>query len=430
MPMTEGGLESPIGRTSRLRGVDGVRALAVLAVVTYHNWLYTAPRPEDLGYVSRFVLPHLRFGLTLFFILSGFLLYRPLVARVLEGSRLPSIRRYYRSRALRILPGYWAILFVVGVILPATVIHTATGDAALGRLAEQPTVLLRNALLVQNYFADSMDTGILPAWTLAVSAVFYLVLPFLGILAAVVAARAFGGRWRAVATLAPVGLLFAAGTVVVPPVTVAAGESTLAAVLGRSFLNHADLFAFGMALAVVMVSIEQGRIRAPSRWWRGPAYGLVLGLAGVTMLLADRGVIDVYRGAVPYELLTGSAAVLLLALVVVPVRDGSAALVTRILDTQGFVALGLVSFSLFLWHEPLMRLAFEQGLTLPGAWGFWGNLLILGAIAVALSVVTYRFVEQPALARKRSGTRATGQTASRSIGAAAGGRNRRSHPRP
>jgi peptidoglycan/LPS O-acetylase OafA/YrhL len=185
-----------------------------------------------------------------------------------------------------------------------------------------------------------------------------------------------------------------------------------------------------MALAVVMVSIEQGRIRAPSRWWRGPAYGLVLGLAGVTMLLADRGVIDVYRGAVPYELLTGSAAVLLLALVVVPVRDGSAALVTRILDTQGFVALGLVSFSLFLWHEPLMRLAFEQGLTLPGAWGFWGNLLILGAIAVALSVVTYRFVEQPALARKRSGTRATGQTASRSIGAAAGGRNRRSHPRP
>jgi peptidoglycan/LPS O-acetylase OafA/YrhL len=400
MPRAEGGIEGPIGTTSRLRGVDGVRALAVLAVVTYHNWLATAPQPEDLGYVSRFALPHLRFGLTLFFILSGFLLYRPLVARVFEGSRLPSIRRFYRSRALRILPGYWVILLITGVVLPANRMLLPSGEHAIGRLAEQPTVLLRNALLVQNYFAGSMDTGIPPAWTLAVSAIFYLVLPFLGIMAAVIAVRAFRGRFRTVATLVPVGLLFAVGTVVVPPVTATIGESTLAAALGRSFLNHADLFAFGMALAVLMVSIEQGRLRAPSRWWRSASYLLIVGLAAVTMFLADRGMIDVYRGAVPYELLTGSAAVLLLALVVLPVRDGSPSLVTRILDTKGFVALGLISYSLFLWHVPLQLLAFEQGLTLPGAWGFWANLVILGAIAVALSVVTYRMVEQPVLARK------------------------------
>lgn len=49
MPLAEGGLEGPIGTTSRLRGVDGVRALAVLAVVTYHDWLAARARGASVG---------------------------------------------------------------------------------------------------------------------------------------------------------------------------------------------------------------------------------------------------------------------------------------------------------------------------------------------------------------------------------------------
>lgn len=407
LPTIEGGLTGPVGATSRIAGVDGFRAVAVLAVLVYHNWLYTAPQPEDLGYLSRFVLPHLPVGVTLFFVLSGFLLYRPFVARALTGRTPPTLRHYLRNRALRIFPAYWVILLATGVILPANIVRISTTEVELGRL--EPTVLLRNAGLVQNYFAGSMDTGIPPAWSLAVEWIFYLVLPFLGMLAILVAARTVGGRGRTVATLVPPVLLFLTG-IVTPWIRDNLEPGTMQNALGRSFLNHGDLFAFGMVLAIVMASIEHGGLRIP-RWWRVPAFGLVAALTLVAMLLADRELIYIYRGAVPYELLTGTAAMLLLALVVLPSADGSFSILTRILDSRAFVALGLISYSLFLWHEPLQRLAFEQGLTLPGVSGFWANLVILGVVAAALSVLTYRFIEQPALARKAR--RGSGEPADR-----------------
>ncbi|HEX6207473.1 MAG TPA: acyltransferase [Actinomycetota bacterium] len=395
MPTIEGGLTGPVGATSRIAGVDGFRAVAVLAVLVYHNWLYTAPQPEDLGYLSRFVFPHLLVGVTMFFVLSGFLLYRPFVARAQTGRRPPSLRHYLRNRALRIFPAYWVILLATGVILPASIVRISTTEVELGRL--EPTGLLRNAALVQNYFAGSMDTGILPAWSLAVEWIFYLVLPFLGMLAILVAARTVGGG-RTMATLVPPLLLFLMG-LVTPWIVDRLEPGTMKDALGRSFLTHGDLFAFGMVLAIVMASIEHGGLRMP-RWWRVPAFGLIAALALIAMLLADRELIYIYQGAVIYELLTGPAAMLLLALVVVPSADGSLSLLTRILDSRAFVALGLISYSLFLWHEPLQRLAFKEGLTLPGVSGFWANLVILGVVATALSVLTYRFIERPALALK------------------------------
>jgi peptidoglycan/LPS O-acetylase OafA/YrhL len=389
--------------SGRLRGVEGFRALAVLAVLVYHNWLYTTAgsSPVELGYLSRFVLPHLPMGVTLFFVLSGFLLYRPIASRVLNERPLQDLRSYLRNRALRIFPAYWVILLVTGVLLPATLVPASPTELQLGRLAEYPTVLLRNAALMHNYFADSMDTGILPVWSLAVEIVFYLVLPFLGVVAALAAARTATRRGRTIFVLAPSLLLFGVGlvTALVTSTLLPPESGTAHSVLVRSFLNHADLFAFGMTLAVVMVSIEDGVLRLP-RWWRIPTYALLASLVCATVLLVDRGVILTYKGAVPYELLTGLAAVLLLALVVLPSADLSTSVVTRILDTRVFVALGLVSYSLFLWHEPLQRWADARSLTLRGPLGFLVNLVSLGVVSLALAALTYRFVERPALARK------------------------------
>ncbi|MGI8478734.1 MAG: acyltransferase family protein, partial [Gaiellaceae bacterium] len=289
--------------TPRLRGVDGFRAIAVLAVLVYHNWLYTdaGNSPAELGYLSRFVLPHLPVGVTLFFVLSGFLLYRPIVSRVVNGRPLQRLRAYLRNRALRIVPAYWLILFVTGVVLPATLVRVAPSDLELGRLVEQPTALLTNATLTQNYFASSMDTGIGPAWSLAVEIVFYLVLPFLGILAASIAARAVRRPGRTVGVVVPPLLLIGVG-VVAPRVW----EATLPlngaayAIFVRSFANHADLFAFGMILAVIMVSIEDGAVKLPG-WWRLPTYAVLATLVCATVVLVDRGVILTFKGAVPYE---------------------------------------------------------------------------------------------------------------------------------
>ncbi len=53
----------------------------------------------------------------LFFVLSGFLLWRPIASAVLRGRRLPSVRRYARNRALRILPAYWVVLLATALVL-------------------------------------------------------------------------------------------------------------------------------------------------------------------------------------------------------------------------------------------------------------------------------------------------------------------------
>ena len=62
-------------------------------------------------------MPNLAYGVVLFFTLSGFLLYRPFAASIVRGERLPSVRGYLRNRALRILPAYWAILFLCAVVV-------------------------------------------------------------------------------------------------------------------------------------------------------------------------------------------------------------------------------------------------------------------------------------------------------------------------
>jgi peptidoglycan/LPS O-acetylase OafA/YrhL len=394
----------PAQSGSRLPGVEGLRALAATSILVYHCWLYSAPGGEraDLGPLSRFAFRHLTAGVLLFFTLSGFLLYRPLVASVLRRAPLPSVRRYLRNRALRIFPAYMLILVVIGILLPGALIGRSALGSELGRLSGDPGLLLANAALLQNYFPRSMDTGIGPSWSLAVELVFYLMLPMLGWLALVCARRASTPRSRIGAVLVPVAVVIAIGlsgsvtaTYVVPP---GSGAWHLGVV--RSFWYHADLFAFGMALAVLRVNLEDGRFRPPTWWSKAAAAGLV-GVTVLTVLLTDRHFIEQYQGAVVYETLVTLACALLLALVVLPAAEpSSTSALVRLLETRPFVAVGLVSYSLFLWHEPLVRWLQIHGWTVGGTGGFWINLLILGVLSGLLSGLTYRYVERPALSRK------------------------------
>jgi peptidoglycan/LPS O-acetylase OafA/YrhL len=389
---------------SRLAGIEGLRALAATSIVVYHCWRYSAPggTPVELGPLSRFVLPHLPVGVTLFFTLSGFLLYRPLAAAVLRQTPPPSVRRYLRNRALRILPAYWVILLATGVLLPAALVRRSPATLELGRLIDQPLVLLSNAALLQNYVPGSLETGIGPAWSLAVEAIFYLMLPLLGWLAAACARRASTPSGRGWAVLVPVGVIFLVGLAHKAIFSGLAGSAGYwPAMLARSFAYHADLFAFGMALATLRISLEDGRVRLPV-WWRKAA-GAALALAvALTVLLSDRGLLPAWGVVNPYQRLTALSCALLLAMVVLPddPEPATSPLLTRFLDTRLLVAVGLASYSLFLWHEPIVRLLQHQHLTAAGAGGFWLNLVLVGLACGGLSALTYRWVERPALSRK------------------------------
>ena len=102
----------------------------------------------------------------------------------------------------------------------------------------------------------------------------------------------------------------------------------------------------------------------------------------------------------PRNTLVAAACALILALVVLPADGAADSGFVRVLETPPFVAAGVVSYSIFLWHEPLIRWLDGQGLTLAGRGGWLLNLLVVGTVTGLASTLTYRFVEAPALRLK------------------------------
>ena len=94
--------------------IDGMRAIAVLSVVLVH----TTVGARDLAIVGP-LLAHLNIGVTIFFLISGFLLYRPFIAHRGGGAAAPPVVQYAKRRLLRIYPAYWLVLTVL-VIVPGT----------------------------------------------------------------------------------------------------------------------------------------------------------------------------------------------------------------------------------------------------------------------------------------------------------------------
>jgi peptidoglycan/LPS O-acetylase OafA/YrhL len=393
----------------RLAGIEGLRAVAAGSIVVYHCWGWSSPSGKGFhfGLADR-VFPHLPVGVTLFFTLSGFLLYRPFAAALVRGRPGPSFTAYLRNRALRILPAYWVILLLSSVVLQGTWIRpSAPSDLQLGNLASHPRVLLLTSLLLQNYQPRTVLSGIGPAWSLAVEVVFYLALPLLVLLAFALGKRSPSRDRRRMAALLPALVVLAIGlcgkavaTWVVPGTGPGTGWiGDWHSVLERSFAAQADLFTFGMVVAVLWVDADDRVVQAP-RWWRPlTAAALVLD-AVLTPLALDRGWLDHYV----YDTLMAMGCALLLALVVLPYgpAPGRSSL-HRLLETPPLAITGLISYGVFLWHEPLLWWLRQHHLTLGGNGGFVVNLLVLGVISWLLAAVTYILVERPALRRKAGG---------------------------
>lgn len=151
--------------------LDGVRAIAILIVVVYHACINSSLR--DISWLD----PHIYAliyngysGVTLFLVLSGFLLFRPYIKSLLFENAWPSVRMFYLRRALRIIPAYYLSLFLI-VILDQTEYL-------------QPDHW-KQLLLFLTFFMDSAHSTFYhinaPFWTLAVEWQFYMLLPWLAL---------------------------------------------------------------------------------------------------------------------------------------------------------------------------------------------------------------------------------------------------------
>src|SRR4051812_27260591 len=135
----------------RFPAVDGLRALAALMVLVGHTSFLSGfnGRGQVGAVLSRFDL-----GVALFFIISGFLLYRPFVSARMDGRSAPGVLRYGRRRLLRIVPAYWLALTVLAI-------WPGLGGDVFGHV---PVYYL----FLQNLRIEWLQGGITTAWSLCV----------------------------------------------------------------------------------------------------------------------------------------------------------------------------------------------------------------------------------------------------------------------
>lgn len=389
----------------RLIGIEGLRGLAAAMVIITHTNQRMAPDagPDWLGTVANLGGQ----GLTLFFALSGFLLYRPFASAMVNGTSFPELRRYFNNRALRIFPGYVAIFLIVALVAGVAYLRPAelgevsvAGDQPVGYMTD-PLLLISNALMLQTLIPTAIKTGIPVAWSLTVELVFYIVMPLMALIAFKLIGRARKSPvlWASlpIAAMLVIGLAGKFWYALITNPANRAEEYYLewggnwTAVLARSFLYHADLFAYGMIAALVLCLYKSGTITPETlqRYrWAALAAGVVCVPIAWKFGYSNSG----------FAVLSG-AVILFVSTPNVRNQPGQ---LSGILEARPFKIAGTISYSAYLWHMPVILLLQKFGLALPDTIPGWiGNTLIVLAITALLSAVTYKFIEKPPMAFKK-----------------------------
>ncbi len=181
----QGGLEQ-VSHVDRVASLTGVRAVAAVLVVGTHA-AYTTGKYTH-GYWG-LVGARMEIGVPIFFVLSGFLLFRPWVKSAATGGPPPSLIRYARHRFRRIMPAYLVTVLFAYVLYHFRAAGPNPGHSWLG--------LVRNLTLTQiytdGYLGKYLHQGLTQMWSLAVEAAFYVTLPFLAYLLLVLLCRR---RWQ------------------------------------------------------------------------------------------------------------------------------------------------------------------------------------------------------------------------------------------
>ena len=155
-------------RPARNGDIEGLRAIAALMVVMTHVAVNSTGNRGTWGlWWSR-----MDAGVTVFFVISGYLLYRPFARALLHDRARPGFRRYARHRILRIVPAYWVVVLVSFLLAPAV-----SGAAAAAEAKPDLWTIFRFVTFTQVYWKDSLSGPFPQAWSLATELCFYLFLP-------------------------------------------------------------------------------------------------------------------------------------------------------------------------------------------------------------------------------------------------------------
>lgn len=361
LPASEhSGVEASSGNP-RFPLVDSLRGLAAAGVFVYHF----AAADGSIHGVLRSVFDHGNLGVALFFLISGFLLYRPFVSA--RASSTPQLNplAFYRRRALRIIPAYWMALTLLAMYPGVADFHARWWQLYL---------------FGQIYDPNTTFAGIGPAWSLCTEVSFYLCLP----LYAALTCRAFTRLEHNFALrleLALLGLLAVASALLHQMIHNSGHYANLSFTLPATFY----LFAGGMALAVISVRYHGTNFGSRVAKFSSGSWLLAVALyVGVSLKINSASLGSVNP-------LYGFIAMLILIPAVVPTKGG----VARILSNRALLWFGLVSYAFFLWHQTVIHLISEN------LHSQLGSLLASAAGTTLIAAASYYVVEVPWLRMKR-----------------------------
>ena len=364
-------------------GLDGMRALAVMAVLLYH---------ADLRWIPGGFL-----GVEVFFVVSGYLITALLLAEWRQRGSI-DLKGFWMRRARRLLPALYVLLVITlafsVIFLPGEVAGLKDDVlAALGYVTNWFLILGH-----ESYFEAVGRPSLLQhLWSLAVEEQFYLVWPVVLAVGLSVGASHLRPRrmlmvalFGATVSAVAMALLYAPS---VDPSRIYYGTDTRATGLlcGAALaflwsptekLRPADKWALRRA-------VGHGRFR--SRWWRAtPVFTEALGITALVVLVVfclRLGEYQpfLYRGGL---VMVGLATAALIAVVAHP----RAWMVSHVLGSAPLRWLGVRSYGIYLWHWPVFML------TRPGLDVSFGGLPLLAlriGVTILLADLSYRFVERP-----------------------------------
>lgn len=353
------------------RDIDGLRAVAVLPVLMFH---LNVP-----GFAGGFV------GVDIFFVISGYLLTGVILEEAAAKSF--SLAGFYERRIRRILPALIAMLTVVSIVCWLTLSPLQNYDFAQSVLAT--VAFASNALFAMrlDYFAGitAESRPLLHTWSLGVEEQFYLILPF--IMLAVL-------RW------APKRISI---------VLVALGmASFLLSVIATSAEPEIAFYHLPFRMWELLTGCLLATLPRPGP---SPGTALLQGFAGLILITATVVLYDQY---LPFPGIGAVAPVIGSALII---RAGERREhpVGRLLSSRPLVGVGLISYSLYLWHWPpiiLIQLYLARFVTEP-------ERVAIFVFALAMAVLSWRFVERPFRDPRRFSRRAIFIMAAGAMGALA-----------
>jgi peptidoglycan/LPS O-acetylase OafA/YrhL len=381
-------------------GFEVLRAIAAVMVVVHHAGSYAGEERTGWLYPLTAVMDS---GVAVFFVLSGFLIYRPFVAAQVEGRPGQRTTMFWWRRVLRIVPAYWVAL----------TFFWALGAFELG------DEWWRFYLFLQIYSPTTVLNGVTQAWSLCTEMTFYLFIPIWALALAALARRASNPTRTLALHLGGCALLWVGGTL--SRIAIEAWAPSKRGIAFDWLPTNLDLFATGMALAVVSVwaahdeHLRHRLDRAAGRvepWW--------LAAGALFLWYAYRvGPADFRTGYSGWfwhrrQITLGLFTLLLMVPAVFGAQDRTWA--RRAWSWKPLVWVGAVSYGIYLWHFDWMKrsIASAGGLGQP-SWPGWVHtplgdssfayLLLVGlGTGVLFAAVSWYLLEEP-LQRFKGGLR-------------------------